>query len=67
MVLFNDEAGLGGLKTTSFLLSGAYSLKLNYDSSLVAMAGLQLGFQARSINFNLFSDVCSSFWIHTYF
>ena len=55
VVLFNDEAGLGGLKTTSFLVSGGYSLKLNYDSSLVAMAGLQLGFQARSINFSLFS------------
>ena len=55
ILLFNDEAGLGGLKTTSFMLSGAYSLKLNYDSTLVAMGGLQIGFQARSINFNLFN------------
>ena len=54
-VLFNDEAGLGGLKTTQFALSGAYSFKLNSDSSLFASAGIQLGFQARSINFNLFS------------
>ena len=55
ILLFNDEAGVGGLKTTSFMLSGAYSLKLNYDSSLALMAGLQVGFQARSINFNLFN------------
>lgn len=55
LLFYTDEAGIGGLKTTSFALSSAYSFKLNRDSSLSAMVGLQVGFQARSINFNLFS------------
>ncbi len=55
LILFNDEAGLGGLKTTQFALSAAYSFKLNADSSFFASAGAQFGFQARSINFSLFS------------
>jgi len=55
LILFNDEAGLGGLQTTQFALNIAYSKGLNYDSTLILKAGVQSGVNARSINFNRFS------------
>lgn len=55
LVLFNDEAGLGGLQTTQFALSVAYSYALNYDSTFIIKAGVQSGINARSINFDLFT------------
>lgn len=55
IVFFNDEAGLGGLQTTQFALSAAYSYALNYDSTLIAKAGIQSGINARSINFDRFT------------
>src|SRR5690554_2606180 len=54
LILFNDEAGLGGLQTTQFALNIAYSYKLNYDSTLILKAGIQSGINARSINFDRF-------------
>jgi len=54
-VIFNDEAGLGGLKMTQANLSLGYSYGLNYDSTLIAKTGVQIGYSARSINFDQFS------------
>ncbi|MEQ8909557.1 MAG: PorP/SprF family type IX secretion system membrane protein [Vicingaceae bacterium] len=55
LILYNDEAGLGGLQTTQANLNLAYSTGLNYDSTLVFAFGLQSGLTSRSINFNAFS------------
>lgn len=55
LLLFLDEAGVGGLQTTNAMLSLSYSFKLNSDSSLLLGVGAQGGLLARSINFNRFS------------
>lgn len=55
ILFFNDEAGVGGLQTTHADLSLAYSYKLNNDSSLIAKAGLQIGYAGRSIDFSRFT------------
>lgn len=55
LLLFNDEAGVGGLQTTTALLTAAHGFKLNQDSSWSLRAGLQFGFLGRSINFDRFT------------
>ena len=55
IVLYQDEAGLGDLKTTNAMLSLAYSKKLNSDSTFLIRGGIQMGLLARSINFQQFS------------
>jgi len=55
IVVFNDEAGLGGLQTTHANLSLAYSYGLNKDSTLIAKGGVQFGYAGRSINFDQFT------------
>lgn len=55
VLVFNDEAGLGGLQTTHANLSIGYGYALNQDSSLIAKAGIQMGYAGRSINFDQFT------------
>lgn len=55
LLFYNDEAGLGGLKTTGGMLSIAHSFGLNRDSSLIFKSGIQVGATIRSINFDVFS------------
>ena len=51
VLLFNDDAGVGGLRTTQFSLNVAYYYALNKDSSLSLNTGVQFGLISRSINF----------------
>lgn len=51
----NDEAGLGGLQTNQAGLSVSHDYPLNADSSFRVIAGVQLGFVNRSINFKDFT------------
>lgn len=55
ILVFNDEAGVGGLQTTHANLSAAYSYGLNKDSTLILKGGVQLGYAGRSINFDNFT------------
>lgn len=55
VLLFNDEAGLGGLRNLQAGISLGYAYKLTQDSSWVLHSGIFLGFQSRSINFDQFS------------
>jgi len=55
VLLYNDEAGIGGLNTSQAMLSIAYSTGINYDSTIVLKGGIQGGILSRSINFNNFS------------
>jgi len=54
-ILFNDEAGLGGLNTLQAGISVSYTHKLNTDSTLVLNGGLFSGINSRSINYDQFS------------
>lgn len=53
--LINDEAGLGGLTNTQILLTSAYPLSLNTDSSFILKVGIQTGYSSRRINFDQFT------------
>jgi type IX secretion system PorP/SprF family membrane protein len=55
IVLFNDEAGLGGLTTTQANISASYLKGIDLDSTWIIKAGLQLGYTARSVNFDAFN------------
>jgi type IX secretion system PorP/SprF family membrane protein len=55
LLIYNDEAGVGGLQTTQANLNVAYSRKLDYDSTFILSAGTQFGLTSRSINFDHFS------------
>ena len=55
LLLFLDEAGVGGLQTFNAMLSLAYSFKLNKDSSLLLRSGIQTGLLSRSIHFDRFT------------
>jgi len=55
LLLFNDEAGVGGLQTINVMASAAYSIKLNHDSSIALRGGIQLGLLSRSVNFDRFT------------
>ncbi len=55
LVLFNDDAGEGGLRTTLFGLNVAYAKALNQDSTWALSVGIQTGLINRSIQFNQLS------------
>jgi len=55
LVFINDEAGVGGLKSTTFNSNFAYHFKVDIDSTWIVKTGLSLGFSARSVNFNKFT------------
>ncbi len=54
-LLFNDEAGLGGLRNLQAGITISYSLKISQDSSWSMQGGLFIGVQSRSINFDQFN------------
>ena len=55
LLFINDEAGVGGLKSTTLNSNLAYHIKVDNDSNWIVKTGLLLGFSARSINFNKFT------------
>jgi len=55
ILLFNDEAGLGGLRNLQAGINLGYALKMNQDSTWVMHGGFFIGMQSRSINFDQFS------------
>jgi type IX secretion system PorP/SprF family membrane protein len=54
-IVYNDEAGIGELKTNQVAASVSKRISLNSDSSLIVRAGLQFGLLNRSINFDALS------------
>jgi len=55
VVFMNDEAGVGGLKNTAVNSNFGYEIKVDPDSTWIIKTGLQLGFSARSIDFDRFT------------
>jgi len=55
LLFITDEAGVGGLKSTTVNTNVAYHIKINSDSTWLIKTGLLLGLSARSINFNQFT------------
>lgn len=55
LIVSNDQAGVGDLQSSMFLLNVAYIKALNLDSTLSIKAGIQTGINSRSINYDAFS------------
>lgn len=55
LVFINDEAGVGGLKSTTVNSNFAYHLKVDRDSTWILKTGVLLGFSSRSVDFNQFT------------
>lgn len=55
IVLLNDEAGVGGLTENAININAGYAIKITPDSTWVLKTGLQVGFSARSIDFDRFT------------
>lgn len=54
-LISTDEAGAGGLRTSSFSIGASHGFAINPDSSWALHIGAQLGMVYRSINFEAFS------------
>ena len=54
LIISNDQAGVGDLQSSHFLLNVAYIQKLKSDSSLSLKIGVQGGLNSRSINYDAF-------------
>lgn len=50
--IYHDKAGDSGFSTFKMAVSGAYSKSLNVESTKHLIAGIQVGFSQRNINFN---------------
>lgn len=55
LVVSNDQAGVGDLQSSLFLLNLSYIHALTSDSSLSIKGGFQFGLNNRSINYDAFS------------
>lgn len=55
ILLFQDEAGTGGLTTSNYAFTINYSQNLNYDSTLSVSIGAALSYQQTKIDFDNFS------------
>lgn len=55
LVFINDEAGVGGLKTTTVNSNIGYHIKVDRDSTWIIKTGLLIGFSNRSVDFNKFT------------
>jgi len=55
LIISNDQAGVGDLQSSQFLLNLAYIHRLSSDSSFALKFGLQSGLNSRSINYDAFS------------
>ena len=55
LVFINDEAGVGGLKSTTVNSNIAYHRKVDTDSTWIIKTGLLVGFSTRSVDFNKFT------------
>ncbi len=55
LVFINDEAGVGGLKTTTVNSNFAYHIKVDSDSTWLVKTGVLFGFSSRSVDFSQFT------------